>query len=129
MAQDGRIGWRVSVRARSSGDFKLRRRDQTHGGAFHSAGKISMMSNKHRFSPSAETVRLLSSAAVDAIMENRATAIGRIGEFSVAAICRNVREDIHAVARVQVVGNDVTIELFNDWDEALKKFGKLVRAS
>lgn len=88
-----------------------------------------MMSNKHRFSPSAETVRLLSSAAVDAIMENRATAIGRIGEFSVAAICRNVREDIHAVARVQVVGNDVTIELFNDWDEALKKFGKLVRAS
>ena len=77
-----------------------------------------MMSNKHRFSPSAETVRLLSSAAVDAIMENRATAIGRIGEVSVAAICRNVREDIHAVARVQVVGNDVTIELFNDWDEA-----------
>jgi|LauGreDrversion4_2_1035121.scaffolds.fasta_scaffold02257_2 hypothetical protein len=88
-----------------------------------------MMSNKKKFSPSVETVRLLSAAAVDSIMENRATAIGRIGEFAVAALCRNVRDDIHAVARVQVVGNDVTIELYNDWDEALKKFGKLVRGS
>lgn len=89
-----------------------------------------MMSNKKpKFSPSVETVRLLSSAAVDSIMENRATAIGRIGEFAVAALCRNVRDDIHAVARVEVVGNDVTIELYNDWDEALKKFGKLVRGS
>ena len=74
-------------------------------------------------------IRILSAAAVDSIMDNRATAIGRIGEFAVAAICRNVREDIHAVARVQVVGNDVTIELFDDWEQALKKFGKLVRGT
>jgi hypothetical protein len=87
------------------------------------------MSNKNRYSPSVEMIRILSAAAVDSIMDNRATAIGRIGEFAVAAICRNVREDIHAVARVQVVGNDVTIELFDDWEQALKKFGKLVRGT
>jgi hypothetical protein len=88
-----------------------------------------MMSNKNRYSPSVEMIRILSAAAVDSIMDNRATAIGRIGEFAVAAICRNVRDGIHAVARVQVVGNDVTIELFDDWEQALKKFGKLVRGT
>lgn len=88
-----------------------------------------MMSNKNKFSPSVDMIRVLSAAAVDSIMDNKATAIGRIGEFAVAAICRNVQADIHAVARVQVVGNDVTIELFDDWQQALNKFGKLVRGT
>lgn len=88
-----------------------------------------MMSNKNKFSPSVDMLRVLSAAAVDSIMDNKATAIGRIGEFAVAAICRNVQADIHAVARVQVVGNDVTIELFDDWQQALNKFGKLVRGT
>ena len=87
------------------------------------------MSNKNKFSPSVDMLRVLSAAAVDSIMDNKATAIGRIGEFAVAAICRNVQADIHAVARVQVVGNDVTIELFDDWQQALNKFGKLVRGT
>ena len=63
-----------------------------------------MMSSRKKFSPDVETVRLLSAAAVEAIMENRATAIGRMGEFAVAALCRDVHDNIHAVARVEVIG-------------------------
>lgn len=86
-----------------------------------------MMSSRKKFSPDVETVRLLSAAAVEAIMENRATAIGRMGEFAVAALCRDVHDNIHAVARVEVIGNDVSIELYDRWDEALSKFGRLIR--
>lgn len=88
-----------------------------------------MMSNKRKFTPSIQTVKMLSAATVEAIMDNRATAIGRVGEFAVAALCRNVQKDIHSVALVEAVGNDVSIDIFNDWDEAMKKFGVLVRGT
>jgi len=88
-----------------------------------------MMAKKQRLSLSTEAVRLLSSAAVEMIMNNEATAIGRIGEFSVAVLCRDISTRIHAVASVRVVDNDVDIELFNNWQEALKQFAKLVRAT
>lgn len=76
-----------------------------------------------------ETIKMLSSAAVEAIMGNRATAIGRIGEFSVAALCKDVRDGIHAVAKVEAKHNDVSIDLYQSWSVALTQFGSLVRGA
>lgn len=72
-------------------------------------------------------IRKLTTHAVDAIMDNKATAIGRVGEFSVAALVRNVDSDIHAVATIEARHNDVKIDIYNDWGSAKEKFGKLIR--